>query len=116
MTKLPDSKPIAGSVAPATKSKRTFGIHVNRTMLVTLVVLAVFAVLITSNQATNGSQLASLQQERDQLQQDIARLQRQTAQASSLTYIRQYATEKMGMVTVDKNVLYQTDPTQPTTP
>lgn len=110
MPKLPNAKTMSGStVLPPLKQKRSIGTHINRWLLLILIVLAVFEVLITSNQATNGGQLAQLQAEQAQLTEDITRLERQASQISSLSYIRQYATEKLGMQPVDKNVLYHSN-------
>lgn len=108
MPKHIDTKP---EIVTKPKSKRRWLGGVRVWVWGAVVVLVIFEALITNNQATNGQQLADLEQKQSELSLQVSELDRQIAITGSLQNIRQRATDQLGLQPVDKNVLYVSWPT-----
>lgn len=88
------------------KPKKRWVASVSAWAWTTVAVMLVFEALIANNQATNGQQLASLQEEQSQLSLQIDELERQVSATGSLQNVRQRATDQLGLMPVDKNIMY----------
>lgn len=101
MSNLPDSKTDL-KVKPKRRSWGRLGLW----LWTAVVVLVVFEAMVANNQATNGQQLADLQEKQSNLSLQVSDLERQVAVTGSLQNIRQKATDQLGLQPVQKNVLY----------
>ncbi len=84
-------------------------------MVCTIAILIVFEALVTNAKASNGSKLAQLQAEHQSLNAEVLSLELEISSYASLSHIKSYATQDLGMKPVDKNILYLplSEPSQP---
>ena len=80
--------------------------RLNKLMLFTVAILIVFEALVTNAKASNGSRLAELQLEYEELNAEVSSLELEVATYASLSHIKSNATEELGMKPIEKNVLY----------
>lgn len=69
-------------------------------------VLLIFEAVIANNQATNGQEMATLQDEQTKLTLQVDDLERQVANSGALQTIQRRAIDDLKLAPVDKNVLY----------
>jgi cell division protein FtsB len=106
MARKKPAPPPPAPLKPSRVPKRTLVKSINTWMLLLAGILIAFQALIANDQVSNGRRLSQLQQERDVLRQEVDSLQHQADAVSSLSYIRQYAQERLGLEPIQKNIRY----------
>ncbi len=61
---------------------------------------------VANSQATNGQQIAELQDEQSRLSIQVSQLERQVATAGSLQTVTQRAADQLGLAPITTNILY----------